>query len=218
MSMEGWYVIQQGDCLSSLAAKARLPDWKKIYNAPENSEFRRLRPDPNVIEPGDSIFIPVCDVVEKAAATDNRHKYVLKKDHTTLCIVLADEDDQPYANCPYKLSVKGSEFVGNSDNKGLLEHQIDATAETGELEVWWDEARMLHCRWTLQIGHLDPVETVTGQQARLNNMAFEPGPVDGVYGPRTEAAVKRFQTKYELVVDGVAGSITQAKLKEVHGC
>jgi peptidoglycan hydrolase-like protein with peptidoglycan-binding domain len=37
-------------------------------------------------------------------------------------------------------------------------------------------------------------------------------PADGVYGPRTRAAVKRFQRRHGLTVDGVAGPETLAAL------
>lgn len=37
--------------------------------------------------------------------------------------------------------------------------------------------------------------------------------VDGIYGPKTIAAVEAFQTKIGLTVDGFAGQITQAALR-----
>jgi len=72
--------------------------------------------------------------------------------------------------------------------------------------------------WTLVIGHLDPVEEISGVQARLHNLGFDPGPIDGIKGSLTGAAVKRFQETFGLAVDGIAGPRTQAKLKEEHGC
>jgi peptidoglycan hydrolase-like protein with peptidoglycan-binding domain len=62
------------------------------------------------------------------------------------------------------------------------------------------------------------MEEVTGVQARLANLGFSPGPVDGIQGELTAGAIRRFQRAYGLTVDGIAGPQTRAKLKEVHGC
>lgn len=41
---------------------------------------------------------------------------------------------------------------------------------------------------------------------------LDPGPLDGMYGPRTESAVRRFQTRSHLAVDGLVGPATWAAL------
>jgi len=53
---------------------------------------------------------------------------------------------------------------------------------------------------------------VKALQRRLATLGYQPGPVDGRYGPRTEAAVVRFQATHRLTVDGVAGVRTHAAL------
>lgn len=45
-------------------------------------------------------------------------------------------------------------------------------------------------------------------QARLRDLGFDPGYVDGIFGPRTEGAVKSFQEWYGLAADGVVGRKT----------
>jgi DNA invertase Pin-like site-specific DNA recombinase len=45
-------------------------------------------------------------------------------------------------------------------------------------------------------------------QRRLRALGQQPGPVDGLYGPLTEAAVERFQSAAGLAVDGIAGPQT----------
>ena len=49
-------------------------------------------------------------------------------------------------------------------------------------------------------------------QRSLARAGFAPGPVDGLYGPLTEAAVSRYQAAHGLQVDGIAGPVTRAAL------
>lgn len=55
-------------------------------------------------------------------------------------------------------------------------------------------------------------ETVKKIQQRLKNWGYYSGDVDGIYGSRTESAVKSFQKKNGLTVDGVAGPATLAAI------
>ncbi len=49
-------------------------------------------------------------------------------------------------------------------------------------------------------------------QTKLNNWGYDAGTVDGIFGSKTQAAVKRFQQKNGLVVDGIVGAKTAAAL------
>lgn len=49
-------------------------------------------------------------------------------------------------------------------------------------------------------------------QTRLKNWGYYTGSVDGVYGPKTVAAVKKFQAKHGLTADGIVGPATASKL------
>lgn len=49
-------------------------------------------------------------------------------------------------------------------------------------------------------------------QLRLRRLGDRPGPIDGLYGPRTEAAVERFQRSHGLAIDGVVGPRTKGRL------
>lgn len=55
-------------------------------------------------------------------------------------------------------------------------------------------------------------ETVTKIQQKLSNWGYYSGSIDGIYGSRTEKAVRYFQRKNGLTVDGVAGPATLAAL------
>ncbi len=47
-------------------------------------------------------------------------------------------------------------------------------------------------------------ETVRDIQSNLARMGYDPGPVDGVAGPRTRAAIRRYQRDHGLAADGRA--------------
>jgi len=49
-------------------------------------------------------------------------------------------------------------------------------------------------------------------QAQLQDLGFNPGPIDGMFGPATEAAVLAFQKSAGLLADGIAGPRTQGAL------
>jgi hypothetical protein len=53
---------------------------------------------------------------------------------------------------------------------------------------------------------------VRALQARLRALGFDPGPLDGLFGPRTQAAVRAFQRARGLEVDGVVGPRTWTAL------
>ena len=58
--------------------------------------------------------------------------------------------------------------------------------------------------------HGDP--QVRALQRRLRTNGMRPGPIDGLFGPRTEAAVERFQREGGLQVDGIVGPSTRRAL------
>ena len=62
-----------------------------------------------------------------------------------------------------------------------------------------------------------PTGWVTFLQQRLQFQGFDPGPIDGIFGPRTEAAVKAAQTAGGAHADGVVGNETWGVLHNVAG-
>jgi hypothetical protein len=50
-------------------------------------------------------------------------------------------------------------------------------------------------------------------QRRLQEAGFAPGPIDGLFGPRTAAALRRYQARYGLPVTGMLDAATQHALR-----
>lgn len=60
----------------------------------------------------------------------------------------------------------------------------------------------------------DSGDSVTALQNALAALDFDPGTVDGKYGPATEAAVTSFQQANDLTADGIAGPKTIAAINQ----
>ncbi|MCP5159692.1 MAG: LysM peptidoglycan-binding domain-containing protein [Gammaproteobacteria bacterium] len=56
--MSDRYTVQPGDNLSKIARRYDYPSWRVIYYHADNAEFRRWRPNPNLIQPGDVLVLP----------------------------------------------------------------------------------------------------------------------------------------------------------------
>ncbi|NJL45959.1 MAG: peptidoglycan-binding protein [Leptolyngbyaceae cyanobacterium SM2_3_12] len=56
-------------------------------------------------------------------------------------------------------------------------------------------------------------EAVKQLQQRLQSLGLYSGPVDGLFGSQTEAAVRQVQRINNLTVDGIVGPATWAVLR-----
>ena len=66
------------------------------------------------------------------------------------------------------------------------------------------------------VAKIEHVEAATANikdvQQKLKKWGYYTGKVDGINGPKTIAAVKKFQKKYGLTQDGIVGPLTAAKM------
>ena len=58
-------------------------------------------------------------------------------------------------------------------------------------------------------------EEVKKLQERLNELGYDCGKPDGIFGIKTQTAVQKLQKEYNLVVDGIVGYQTNIILKDL---
>lgn len=75
------------------------------------------------------------------------------------------------------------------------------------------EDRLVEVVQLRALRHGDTGEAVAALQELLLSRGFDPGPVDGIFGPLTEAAVRAAQSHFGLEVDGLAGRLTIGALR-----
>ena len=65
---------------------------------------------------------------------------------------------------------------------------------------------------TVELGHANLAQDVKAAQRALQEKGHNPGPIDGVMGPRTREALKSFQTASGLETTGTLNKETAEKL------
>lgn len=181
-----------------------------------NAALRKKRDNPHVLFPGDELFIPDKEERQEAGTTETIHRFRLRAQPLTLRLALKDFDHQPLANIPCELHVEGAVHQLTTDSAGRIQQPISTKAESAVL-VFKDPLVPFPLGIPLKIGHLDPVEELSGQEGRLNNLGYHAGALDDPIDDRFRFAVQEFQCDHGLQVDGLCGPHTQAKLKDVHG-
>jgi N-acetylmuramoyl-L-alanine amidase len=220
--MSSFHTVVQGEHLSSIARKYGFASYKTIWEHGQNAELKNKRKNPNVIFPGDRLFIPDKGEKEEPRGTEQRHRFKLNTEKLKLRLVLEDIYEKPIANAPVELRLESGEFKLTTNGQGKIEQEIQATDEQGFLLIKDPQTPINEILVPVKIGHLDPVDELSGQQARLNNLGYFAGPSGGKSEEENRlmfvSAVEEFQCDHSLTVDGKCGPNTQAKLKQVHGC
>lgn len=215
--MAKYHTVKQGDHLSKVVLQYGFSDYRVIWDHSENATLKQQRQNPNVLFPGDRLYIPDKQEKTESGATEQRHRFRLTLQPLKLRIVIKDLNDQPMANTRCQLHIEGEIYKLTTDSQGLIEQEIPRLAERGKLTIQ-DPENAMDMEVSIQIGHLDPVEEISGQIARLNNLGYKAGKLESSDPEQLRSAIEEFQCDHGLAVNGICGPQTQAKLKEIHGC
>jgi Putative peptidoglycan binding domain len=211
------HIVKQGEHVSRIAAEHGFSDFSTIWDHPNNAQLKQQRQNPNVLEPGDDLFIPERELREESGATEKRHRFRCHGTPLELRLRILDFDNQPLADAQCQLVVEGASRNFTTDADGCISQPIPRRTEDATLR-FKDPLAPFDSTIAIEIGHLDPVEEVSGQKARLANLGYYFHRDDGRDEERFNYGIQEFQCDHNLKVTGVCGPETQAKLKEIHGC
>lgn len=203
------YETEPGDCISSIAYEYGF-FWTTIWNHPNNAQLRKERKDPNILAPGDLVYVPDRRLKEASRPTGQMHRFQIKSVPAKFRLQLF-EGETPRAYQAYELIVGNIKLTGKTNANGVLSESIPPDAKEGELIIGPHRER-----YVLLFGHLNPVSELSGVQARLTNLGYDCGGGDGEMNHETENALKAFQSRFGLEVTGVADGPTCEKLDYLH--
>lgn len=199
------YVVQQGDCVSSIAYEHDLfPD--TIWDHPDNAELKKLRKDPNALFPGDVLIIPEKQLKEESCPAEQKHRFRRKGVPERLRIQFLtgdEEDDAPRKGIPYTLDITTKngdpvpQITGKTDNDGYLDEMIPPDALKGIIVLDEGEEEEVY---EIMLGHIDPIDTPSGIKARLENLGYECGEDNNTLDDITIEAIRMFQADNGLKI------------------
>jgi hypothetical protein len=205
------YTVKQGDCISSIAFKyGFFPD--TIWNDSKNSKLKQDRKDPNVLLPGDEVYIRDKREKEESCESERKHRFKRKGVPERLRIQFMDEEGKPRADEAYILEIDGDLSDGKTDTGGKIVIWIPPDAKEGKITFPNSGEE-----YGLELGELDPVTEIKGVQARLSNLGFYEGEIDGNIREDLEDAIRDFQESEGLNPTGKIDKSFEQKLEDVYG-
>lgn len=215
--------VEQGEHLSQIAKKYGLADYRSLWDHPENAALKAKRQNPNILCPGDILFVKEQRTKEVVKPTDEAHQFVRRVSSLKLFLKLAVNYDEILTNARCTLIVEADAREKVTDEAAVISQIISETVEKAVLIVDYKVQTKNHeCVLPLVIpiliGHLDPVEEVSGQRARLLNLGYYLQAATVHDELEFKSAVEEFQCDHGLIIDGICNAQTQAALIETHGC
>jgi N-acetylmuramoyl-L-alanine amidase len=189
------HVVQQGDCLISLAARYGVGSARAIYDHADNASLRERRSHPSILEPGDVVTIPLPEARSIQSSPGQTVRYCAARP-TAVLRVHFRRDGEALVGEPFELEAGGGTVRGQTGDGGLVEAEIAADCA---------QALLIFPRigeaYPILLGHLDPLESPSGIAARLANMGLH------FFGSGYDAeclapAVQRFREHAGLSPDG----------------
>lgn len=213
---ERTHVVKQGDFVSKIAERYGFFSGT-IWDYSANAELKKLRDDKmNILYAGDVVVVPAKRGKTVSVDTGNRVTVQRLGVPEYLRIRFLDINEKPRVGVPYLLSLvteNGDPVVdisSETDQDGNLEQPIPPSATIARVTLSptiWPDA------YEFRIGYKDPADTVSGWQARLNNLGYDCGAEDGIAGPLTRNAVYAFQRAKRIRLSGDMDAATLAALE-----
>lgn len=205
--------VAQGESLPSIAVETG-HNWQTLWDHPENADLKGARKDPAVLYPGDRVFVPPIRLRQEPGATERRHRFRRLGAMVILRMAFLHEG-QPRANQPYVGDIDGVLIDGVLDREGMFKHRVPPNARRLFIRIGRDADEQTEHEFDLS--GLDPIDTISGIQARLNNLGYDAGLVDDVWGPQTRCALTEFQKDAGLPASGELNDATRQALLSEHG-
>ncbi len=165
------YVIRQGDYLLSLAYRFGF-DVDTVWNDPKNAQLRQLRSSPSILWPTDVLYIPDQNVppAMQTVTTGTTNTFVTDVPTLSVTQQFVGSEATTYSSRAYIVQELDQLTGLTTDEKGIATFQAPVTLDAATVQ-FTDTGES----WVLHIGHLDPINTLSGIFQRLQHLNYVAG-------------------------------------------
>jgi hypothetical protein len=217
------YVIRQGDFLLKLAVRFGF-DAEEVWNDPKNDDLRQVRKNPNILHPGDILYIPAKPApsgLDVLAGTVNGYTAVVPRTEVKLMLRAGKKR---FLSQPCTVEGMKTEKPLKTDGEGNLTLSVPVSVKELVVCVVDREAakapKAAHVdptvRFRILLGHMDPVEERSGLRARLTHLGYYV-PMQEDEEAELREAVLAFQCAAGLPLTGEPDEVLHAALVKAHG-
>jgi Putative peptidoglycan binding domain len=212
------YVVRQGDYLKRIADALSF-DAAAVWNHPKNAELKSRR-DPNLLHPGDLLWVPKQASNWRPISGGMMNKYVAKIPKTTISLGFKNENG-PLTNEPYVVEGLGAQREGTTDEQGTL--VVEVPVHLREFRVSFPRQNAIH---PVRVGDMDPIDELSGLRKRLQHLGYykrSPGEStslmmsEGDIEACDQQAIVKFQRAHGLEATGLSDDAVKATLVKEHG-
>lgn len=203
------YVVNQGDHLVNIAFRLGI-DADETWNHPRNAELRARR-HPNILAPGDILFIPTSSRQSLPFIQGAKNRYTASIPCTTLRITFQTAG-KAISDEPFEVEGLGRPFSGKSDGAGLV--NIEVPAHVQQIDIHFTRLELV---FPVLIGHMDPVDELSGVRKRLEQLGYYQGFEHIEADIRDRLAIESFQRKCGIEATGTLDDATKTALVEAYG-
>ncbi len=207
------HVVARGEGTTALSERYGF-DARFIWDHPENAALRARRRDMNQLLPGDELHIPDLRPRSEACETGARHRFRRRGVPARYRVQIA-VGAEVAAGCAWELVVDGARLTGTTDDDGVLDTPVPASATVGELTLHLPTRRM-PVKTSVRFGYLHPIEEPSGVVQRLANLGYAVAADAPADGAEARNAIAAFQRRHALPETGEVDAETRARLGAMH--
>jgi len=212
------YTVEQGDSISSIAQLyGHLPD--RLWTCAENAALKDARASRDILYPGDTVHLPAPRRATVAAQVRQAYRLRRKGVPALFSVRFLDSAMAPRTGLPYACDVDNARGqvlprqTGTTDGDGAIRVGVPLDATQARVCLTVDGDEEVH---VFRLGHMDPIDTDSGVQARLVNLRYLRIDPERDLAADTRAALLRFQHEHGLAETGDADDATRAALQQAH--